>query len=79
MTKNLTQREFTAQDFVDAKKLAATLGYGESTAYTSTSDLIGLFCVVDRAMYERGMHSGCIIATEELGLLFVVLAEDIEA
>jgi hypothetical protein len=76
--KMLTQHEFTPQEFEDAQNLAVRLGYGTSTAYTSTSDLIGLHCLVDGPQYARGKRSGCIIATDEFGLLFVQLAEDIE-
>ena len=75
--KQLTQREFTDKDFEGAKKLADILGYGESTAYTSTSDLIGLHCMPDQQQYGSGLMGGSIIATEEFGLMFVQTVEDI--
>ena len=76
-TQNLTMREFTAEDMKKANRLADRLGYKQK-AYTSTSALWGLFCMPENPEHSAGPeHGGCIIATEELGLLFVQDIEDI--
>jgi len=67
----LTQLEFSGDDFAEAERMAKHLGYRQ-TAYTSSSALIGLFCLPDNARQRRG----CVIKTEELGFLFVQDAED---
>ena len=73
MTKAvLTQVEFNVYDFAQASEMARKLGYVQ-TAYTSSSALIGLFCLPSHAKHRRG----CIIKTVELGLLFVQDAEDL--
>ncbi len=71
-------REFTEQDIVQAQILASRLGYVQ-TAYTSTSDLTGLFCMPENPEYANGYpdKGGCIIASEEFGIMFVQTAEDI--
>ena len=78
MTKLLTQREFTPEDFTGAKELAKAMGYDQH-AYTSTSDLIGLHCLVTGEQYKAGKRDGTIIATAEFDLVFVQLAESFEA
>lgn len=65
-------REFTGDDFDLAERIAEHLGYRQ-TAYTSSSDLIGLFCLPDRPKQGRG----CIIKTDEFGFMFVADMEDI--
>jgi len=77
-TQGLTMREFTPDDTENAEHLAIKLGY-KQTAYTSTSALWGLFCLAENPKHHIGRpHTGgCIIATEELGLLFVQDIEDI--
>ncbi len=72
-TQTLTQEEFRPEDFPIAQVMARRLGYGDSTAYTSTSALWGLFCIPTRP----AQHGGCIIKTRELGFLFVQDAEDL--
>jgi len=69
----LTQIEFSARDFDTAAEMAKRLGYTQ-TAYTSTSALIGLFCLADNARHR----AGCIIKTRELGFLFVADLEDLK-
>lgn len=69
----LNQLEFTDKDFIAAHKIAAQLGYGQNTAYTSGSALIGLFCF---PLDENGKR-GVIIKTAELGFLFVQDLEDL--
>lgn len=68
----LTQVDFTEEDFKTAKKLAVDLGFGERTAYTSSSALIGLFCLPSRT----DSREGCIVKTKELGFLFVRVLEE---
>lgn len=71
-TAPLTQVEFEQADFPEAQRIARRLGYTQC-AYTSTSALIGLFCLRDRPT----QRAGCIIKTQELGLLFVQDVEDL--
>lgn len=70
-TTTLTQLEFEEHDFPLAEKIAKRLGFTQ-TAYTSTSALVGLYCLPDRA----NQRHGCIIKTRELGFLFVADLED---
>lgn len=72
-TKGLTQLEFDAEDFPLAHRIARRLGYHNNTAYTSTSDLWGLFCLPLRPTQS----AGCIIKTREFGLMFVQTLEDL--
>jgi hypothetical protein len=67
--------EFAPDDFAIAAKMAHALGYGDNTAYTSTSALWGLFCMRDSA--DDPKRDGCIIKTRELGFLFVQDTEDL--
>lgn len=76
----LTQEEFVGDDFDKAEAIARALGY-KQTAYTSTSALVGLFCLPEapRApLYNMAPRTqgGCIIKTRELGFLFVQDGED---
>jgi hypothetical protein len=70
----LTQHEFSDREHRDADRLAALLGY-EQTAYTSTSALWGLYCLRDSG--DDPKRGGCIIATDELGLVFVQTEEEL--
>jgi hypothetical protein len=77
-TQPLTQVEFESDDFEKAERIAAALGF-EQTAYTSTSDLWGLFCLPENPEHARpgqATAGGCIIKTRELGFLFVQNGED---
>jgi hypothetical protein len=77
-TTPLTQLEFKRGDHTLAEALARRLGYAQFT-YTSTSALIGLFCLPENPEHARGpRRGGCIINTRELGLLFVQTLEDID-
>lgn len=69
---DLKEIEFRDNDLFKAEMIAKKLGYTQ-TAYTSSSALIGLFCLKDKA----GDKAGCIIKTEELGFLFVADGEDL--
>lgn len=69
----LTQLEFSDKDMETAAKIARRLGFGDNTAYTSSSALVGLFCLPDRHSQKKG----CIIKTAELGFLFVADLEDL--
>lgn len=78
-TQPLTQLEFEESDFKLAQRLAKSLGYSQ-TAYTSTSALWGLFCLPENprtAKPGEATKAGCIIKTQELGLLFVQNLEDL--
>lgn len=91
-TQPLTQLEFQPEDHDQAQQMAERLGYRQ-TAYTSTSDLWGLYCLpephehikngADLRYAEQGRwkyppyRPGCIIKTKELGLLFVQDREDL--
>ena len=68
----LTQVEFTVNDFPIAERIAKKLGYTQYP-YTSSSALIGLFCLRDRPTQK----AGCIIKTKEFGFLFVQDMEDL--
>lgn len=75
----LRQMHFSPTDHVIAHKIAAHMGYAQ-TACTSTSALIGLFCLAEnpaRNPQNRPTVRGCIIKTRELGFLFVQDAEDL--
>lgn len=63
----------TEADIEFAETIAKSLGFTQ-TAYTSTSQLWGLFCLPDRAKHKHG----CIIKTKELGFLFVADLEDLQ-
>lgn len=68
----ITQVEFEGEDFEKAERIARRLGF-KQTAYTSSSELWGLFCLPDRATQKKG----CIIKTKEFGFLFVQDLEDL--
>lgn len=70
---SLTQVEMSEADIEFAEKIAAKLGFTQ-TAYTSTSQLWGLYCLPDHAQHRHG----CIIKTRELGFLFVADLEDLQ-
>lgn len=74
--KNIIQLEFKGNDFKNAEKIALKLGYTQTT-YTSTSDLIGLFCLVDGEQYKQGKNKGCIIKTKQFGFMFIQDLEDL--
>jgi hypothetical protein len=76
----LTQQEFRDADFPEAEAIASALGY-KQTAYTSTSALVGLYCLPEAPwapLYNQTPRTqgGCIIKTQELGFLFVQDGED---
>lgn len=82
----LTQLPFKFPDDLDqAEVMAKHLGYRQY-AYTSTSDLWGLFCLPENPANQTRGHTrphlppfrpGVIIKTKELGLLFVQDWEDV--
>lgn len=75
----ITPVEMTSEDIEQAERLAARLGYTQ-TAYTSSSALWGLFCLPENPEYSTGpIHAGCIIKTEQFGMMFVQDLEDLHA
>lgn len=70
---NLTQLEMSEEDIEFAEQIANKLGFTQ-TAYTSSSQLWGLYCLPDHARHRHG----CIIKTKELGFLFVADLEDMQ-
>lgn len=71
-TLPIHQLEFDEADFPAAERIAKRLGYTQ-TAYTTSSALWGLFCLRDRASQK----AGCIIKTQEFGLMFIQDLEDL--
>lgn len=74
----IKQIEFTPEDHAKAAQIARRLGYVQ-TAYTSTSELWGLFCLPEnpaRNPDNRPTRGGCIIKTLNLGFLFIQDVED---
>ena len=69
---SITQVEFEANDFPIAERIAKKLGYTQYP-YTSSSVMIGLFCLRDRPNQKAGQ----IIKTKEFGFLFVQDMEDL--
>jgi len=87
LTHGLTQLEMTEAEIEHATTIAQHLGYTQ-TAYTSTSDLWGVFCLPENPEHAPGLVSaraaqrppyrpGCVIKTRELGYLFVQDVEDL--
>jgi hypothetical protein len=68
----ITQLEFNEADFAVAERMAKRMGFTQ-TAYTSTSALWGLYCLAD----GPGKINGCVIKTQEFGLMFVADREDL--
>lgn len=66
--KTLTLQEFTSdEDHARAQTLCANLGYGTSHAYTTSSDIPGLYCLPLRAS-----QPGIVICkTTEFGMIAV--------
>lgn len=73
--QSITQLEMGEQDIELAERAAKARGYTQ-TAYTSTSGLIGLYCLRDSANDRKA--SGCFVKTLEFGLLFVSDLEDLQ-
>lgn len=74
-TPKITQLEMTDADIELAERAAQSKGYTQ-TAYTSTSGLIGLYCLRDSASDRK--PDGCFVKTQEFGLLFVSDLEDLQ-
>ena len=71
----LTPLEMTEAEIELAERAARRLGYTQ-TAYTSTSQLWGLYCLRDSAKDRK--PEGCFIKIRELGILFVSDLEDLQ-
>jgi hypothetical protein len=67
----LTMLEFNEADHDAADQIARKQGYGDSTAYTTTSSLNGLYLVPTRPTQK----SKCIVKTKELGFCVVEVIE----
>ncbi len=69
----LTQLDFTTdEDFAKAKRIASAQGYRDSTAYITSSDLKGMYCIPIR----RGQPEKTICKTKEFGFIVVQVIED---
>lgn len=55
-TPTITQLEMSSDDIELAERIASKLGYSQ-TAYTSTSQLWGLYCLHDNPAYSGGYHA----------------------
>lgn len=73
--KAITQLEMTDSDIELAERAAQARGYTQ-TAYTSTSDLIGLYCLRDSANDRK--PDGCFVKTQQFGLVFMADLEDLQ-
>jgi len=71
--KRLTMLEMGEADIETAQRIAERLGFTQH-AYTSTSDVIGLFCLPDHAQHRHG----CVVKTKEFGFMFVADLEDMQ-
>ena len=71
--KTLTLLEFTTEeDHKEAQKLCRALGYRDSWAYTTSSDIPGLYCLPLNAH-----QSGRVICkTAEFGMVAIQTFED---
>lgn len=70
---NITQIEMEESEIALCEKAAKRLGFTQ-TAYTSSSQIWGLYCLPDRATQKHGVF----MKTAELGLLFVADLEDLQ-
>lgn len=68
----LTLLEFEPADFEPAKKLCARLGYRDSFAYATSSDLPGLYCLPLRTSQRQTV----ICKSAEFGLIAIQSFED---
>lgn len=71
--KPITVLEMSDAEIEIAERMAAAKGYSQ-TAYTSTSDLVGLTCLPERTFPK---HGGTVIKTREWGFMFVQDCEDL--
>jgi hypothetical protein len=68
----LTLLDFAPEDFDPAHALCAKLGYGTSYAYTTSSDIPGLYCLPLRPT----QNTTVICKTAEFGLIALQTFED---
>lgn len=71
--KTIIQLEMSEKDIELAERAAKKLGYTQ-TAYTSSSDLIGLFCFP----HNEKQKSGCFVKTKQFGIMFMQSLEDLK-
>lgn len=55
----------SADDIKTARGIAVLLGYADSTAYTSTSDIAGLYCLP----IAKGQPEKVVVKTAEHGFI----------
>ena len=79
--KTLTMLEMNAADLGKANDIADRMGYAGNCAYTSTSDIIGLFCMGHNPEHNpsKPTQSGAVIKTAEFGFMWVQTDEDLDA
>ena len=69
----LTMLEFsTDEDYANAKKLCARLGFGDSWAYCTSSDIPGLYCL-PLCPTQAGK---VIVKTAEFGMVVIQTFEE---
>lgn len=71
--KPITVIGMTDAEIEIAEKVAAEKGY-KQTAYTSSSDLVGLTCLPERTFPKCG---GTVVKTREWGFVFMQDCEDL--
>lgn len=69
----IRQLEMSDSDIEFAERIAKRLGFAQ-TAYTSTSQLWGLYCLPDHAKHRHGV----IIKTAAFGFMFLADLEDLQ-
>ena len=76
MNTKLEFLPFEGDDMENAHTIARAMGYGDNTAYQSTSAIPGLCCMASR---EHPNRRECTIAkTKQFGLLIVSTLEDLK-
>lgn len=70
--KTLTMLEFDRSDFDPAIALCKKLGYRDSYAYATSSDIPGLYCIPLHAK----QNTTVIVKTAEFGLVAIQTFED---
>lgn len=70
---NITMLEFsTDEDFAKAKRICSAQGYRDSWAYTTSSDIPGMYCIPIRP----GQPEKVVVKTREFGFVVMQVIED---